>query len=89
MNYSPDPAAKAAFDAPAPVRSPRTSIILAELARQRRLERSKRRFQRRQWRRGWAQVTARPAALGHWIRSARGPFSPGRSLQPHRLPAAG
>ena len=56
-----------------PVRSPRTSIILAELARQRRLERRQRRFQRRHRCRAWTQLAAWLAALGRWIRSARGP----------------
>ena len=49
-----------------PVRSPRTSIILAELARQRRLERRQRRL-KRQWRRqAWAQVRAWLYALSQW-----------------------
>ena len=56
--------------APVPVRSPRTSIILAELARQRRFERYKRRLKRRQWRCAWTQPAAWLAALGRWIRSA-------------------
>ncbi|MBV9998525.1 MAG: hypothetical protein JO015_05350 [Verrucomicrobia bacterium] len=34
------------FQTAAPVRSPRTSIVLAGLARQRRLERRRRRFKR-------------------------------------------
>ena len=59
--------------APVPVRSPRTSIILAELARQRRLERRQRRFQRRHRCRAWTQLAAWLAALGRRIRSARGP----------------
>jgi hypothetical protein len=50
-----------------PRRSPRTSLILAELARQRRLE-------RRQRRQAWAQMRAWLTALG------RGPFEAMRSL---------
>ena len=50
----------------APVRSPRTSIVLAELARQRRLERSNRRLKRQQRRQAWARVTAWLCALGRW-----------------------
>jgi hypothetical protein len=49
-----------------PVRSPRTSIILAELARQRRLERCRRRLKRQQRRRAWAQWAGWLAALGRW-----------------------
>ena len=51
-----------------PVRSPRTSIILAELARQRRLERCKRRLKRQRRRQAWARLTAWLTGLG------RGPF---------------
>ena len=43
-----------------PARSPRTSIILAELARQRRLERRQRRRQ------VWARWTGWLAAFGRW-----------------------
>jgi hypothetical protein len=50
-----------------PLRSPRTSIILAELARQRCLERRQRR------RRAWARWTGWLAALGRW------PFEPSRT----------
>jgi hypothetical protein len=53
-----------------PRRSPRTSLILAELARQRRLERRQRRLKRQQRRQAWAWLTA----LG------RGPFEAMRSL---------
>jgi hypothetical protein len=49
-----------------PVRSPRTSIILAELARQRRLERCRRRLKREQRRRAWARWAGWLPALGHW-----------------------
>ena len=52
----------------APVRSPRTSIVLAELARQRRLERRQRRFKRQRRRQAWNRVTAWLTGLG------RGPF---------------
>ena len=47
-----------------PVRSPRTSIILAELARQRRVERCQRRRKRQQRRRTWARRLAWLAAFG-------------------------
>ena len=47
-----------------PVRSPRTSIVLAELARQRRLERSKRRLKRQRRRQAWTRATAWLHALG-------------------------
>jgi hypothetical protein len=47
-----------------PVRSPRTSIILAELARQRRDERRQRRLKRQQRRHAWARMTAWLTALG-------------------------
>jgi hypothetical protein len=48
-----------------PVRSPRTSIILAELTRQRRLERCRRRLKRQQRRRAWARWAGWLPALGH------------------------
>ena len=47
-----------------PVRSPRTSMILAELTRQRRYERRERRLKRQQRRRAWARVRTWLAALG-------------------------
>ena len=47
-----------------PLRSPRTSIVLAELARQRRLERQQRRLKRQRRRQAWAQVTAWLHVLG-------------------------
>jgi hypothetical protein len=50
--------------AAAPVRSPRTSIILAELARQRRLERRQRRLRRQRRRQAWARCMGWLAALG-------------------------
>ena len=57
------------------MRSPRTSLILAELARQRRLERRQRRLKRQQRRRAWAQVRS-------WLDTlSRGRFEPIR----HRL----
>jgi hypothetical protein len=55
-----------------PVRSPRTSIVLAELARQRRLERCKRRLKRQRRRQVWARVIAWFRAFGHWPSAARG-----------------
>jgi hypothetical protein len=54
------------FQTAAPVRSPRTSIVLAELARQRRLERRARRLKRQRRRQAWARVTAWLYALGRW-----------------------
>jgi hypothetical protein len=57
---SPEPRSGAAV----PVRSPRTSIILAELARQRRYERRRRRHRRLQRRRAWARRMAWLAAFG-------------------------
>ena len=57
-------------EAVVPIRSPRTSIILAELARQRRLERRQRRVKRRARRRVWARWSGWLGALGHW------PFEP-------------
>jgi hypothetical protein len=53
-------------EAAVPIRSPRTSIILAELARQRRLERRQRRFKRQARRRAWARWSGWLATLGHW-----------------------
>ena len=41
-----------------PLRSPRTSLILAELARQRRWNRRQRRLERQERRRAWAQMAA-------------------------------
>jgi hypothetical protein len=49
-----------------PVRSPRTSLILAELARQRRLERYQRRCKRQRRRRAWARWMGWLAASGRW-----------------------
>ncbi|HEY0790785.1 MAG TPA: hypothetical protein VGD78_06935 [Chthoniobacterales bacterium] len=47
----------ASFDTPVlPVRSPRTSVVLAELARQRRLARAQRRMARRRWSGWWHRV---------------------------------
>jgi hypothetical protein len=53
-------------EAVVPVRSPRTSIILAELARQRRDERRQRRWKRQQRRRAWARWAPWLATLGRW-----------------------
>lgn len=55
---------KAESQAAVPVRSPRTSIILAELARQRRYERRQRRLRRQQRRRACARRIAWLAAFG-------------------------
>jgi hypothetical protein len=55
---------KAESQAAVPARSPRTSIVLAELARQRRYERRRRRLRRQQRRRTWARRMAWLAAFG-------------------------
>ena len=55
---------------PVPVRSPRTSIILAELARQRRFERRQRRLKRQERRRAWARLAAWLGRLGHGVATA-------------------
>ena len=47
-------------EAAVPIRSPRTSLILAELARQRRLERRQRRDKRQARRRVWARWPFEP-----------------------------
>jgi len=56
-----------------PVRSPRTSVILAELARQRRLQRWQRRLKRQRRRQAWGRLRTGLAALGQW------PFEPIRT----------
>lgn len=60
-----------------PVRSPRTSLILAELARQRRYHRRQRRFKRQRRRRAWAWIIGCLAALRPW---------PSESVRPHATP---
>ena len=60
---SPCPSPSLRPKAVTPVRSPRTSIILAELARQHRYERRRRRCKRQQRRRAWARWVGRLAAL--------------------------
>jgi hypothetical protein len=62
----PDRSLSLRFETAAPVRSPRTTLILAALARQRRLERSKRRLKRQRRRQAWAQVRAGLDALSQW-----------------------
>ena len=62
----PVPSLSLRFQTAAPARSPRTSLILAELARQRRLERCRRRLQRQRRRQAWARVMAWLYALGRW-----------------------
>jgi hypothetical protein len=61
-----------------PVRSPRTSLVLAELARQRRFERRQRRCKRQQRCRAWARWTGWLAAFGRW---------PSESVRVQRSPA--
>jgi hypothetical protein len=62
----PLPSLSLRFQTAAPARSPRTSLILAELARQRRLERRQRRLKRQRRRQAWARATAWLRALGRW-----------------------
>jgi hypothetical protein len=62
----PLPSLSLRFQTAAPARSPRTSLILAELARQRRLERRQRRLERQRRRQAWARATAWLRALGRW-----------------------
>jgi hypothetical protein len=64
----PDPSFSLRFQTVAPVRSPRTSLILAELARQRPLERWQRRLKRQRRRQAWTQV------MGWLYTLSRGPF---------------
>ena len=60
-----------------PLRSPRTSLVLAELARQRRGERRQRCLKRQQRRRAWARVIA----LGRrFFEAVCAPVLPGVSL---------
>ena len=67
--YAPDPIAPAIV----PVRSPRTSIVLAELTRQRRLERRQRRAKRQRRCRAWT----------HWLAVlGRGPLELDRVQSP-------
>jgi hypothetical protein len=67
----------------APMRSPRTSIILAELTRQRRFERCERRRKRQQRRRAWARLVGWMATVSRWpfatsrMRTAPRPVFPG------------
>jgi hypothetical protein len=62
----PVPSLSLRFQTAAPVRSPRTSLILAELARQHRLERYQRRLKRQRRRQAWARVSAWLDALSRW-----------------------
>jgi hypothetical protein len=81
---NPSPTLSPSPAAPVPVRSPRTSILLAELARQRRLERSQRRLKRRQ-RPRLSPSGGLAGALGRWIQAAGRASSPGRWPRPHGL----
>ena len=65
-----------------PVRSPRTSIVLAELARQRRLERCQRRRKRQQRRRAWARLMG---WMGQVVAVSRWPFETIRTRTAPRL----
>ena len=60
----PAPSLPLRFETATPVRSACTSLILAELARQRRLGRRQRRLKRQRRRQAWARVTAWLCALG-------------------------
>jgi hypothetical protein len=62
----PVPSLSLRFETAAPARSPRTAIVLAERARQRRLERRKRRLKHQRRRQARARVTAWLRALGRW-----------------------
>ena len=82
----PVPSFSSRFQTAAPVRSPRTSLILAERARQRRLERYQRRLKRQRRRQAWARVTAWLCALGRWpLEAMRTRTAPGRQL-PEAVP---
>ena len=73
----PVPSLSLRFQTAAPVRSPRTSLILAELARQRRLERCRRRLKRQRRRQAWARATAWLGALGRGpVEALRGRTTP-------------
>ena len=62
----PVPSLSLRFETAEPARSARTSLILAALARQRRLERSKQRLKRQRRRQAWARVTAWLGAVSQW-----------------------
>jgi hypothetical protein len=83
----PVPSLPLRFETAAPVRSPRTSIVLAERARQRRLERSKRRLKRQRRRQAWARITAWLCALGRWLEAMRRRTTPGLPF-PQPVPLA-
>ena len=84
----PVPSLSLRFQTAAPVRSPRTSLILAELARQRRLERCQRRLKRQRRRQAWARATAWLHALGRWpFEAMRARPGPGLRL-PEAVPLA-
>jgi hypothetical protein len=77
-----------------PVRSPRTSMILAELARQRRYERRRRRL-KRQWRRWYAlrrEFPIPPLVAGlpwRFAQHPQGPVVPEAEFAPLDLPSLG
>lgn len=79
----PVPSLPLRFETAAPVRSPRTSIVLAALARQCRLERRQRRLKRQRRRQAWARVTAWLDALSRWpFRAMRMRPAPGLRFPP-------
>jgi hypothetical protein len=84
----PVPSLSLRFQTAAPARSPRTSIVLAELARQRRLERRQRRLKRQRRRQAWARVTAWLSALGRWPWEALRPRSAPGLRFPESVPLA-
>ena len=86
----PVPSLPLRFETAARVRSPRTSIVLAERARQHRLERRQQRLKRQRRRQAWAQVTAWLCALGRRpLKAMRGCPVPGlRFPEPVPLPHA-
>ena len=74
----PDRSLSLRFETAAPVRSPRTSLILAELARARRLERRQRHLNRQRRRQARTRVTAWLRGLGRWpVEAMRTRTAPG------------
>jgi hypothetical protein len=95
FSASSSPEAGSEPPATAPVRSPRTSIILAELARQRRHERRQRRLKRQQRRRAWGYAVRRdfpipPLVTGlpwRFTQDAKNPVVPEAEFVPLELPS--
>jgi hypothetical protein len=83
--FRPQLPARAAPSRGARAVSPRTSIILAELTRQRRLERCRGRLKRQQRRRAWARWAGWLPALGHRPFERKPLFDLIASRRPHRI----